>query len=79
MAAIWTLTHSHTMPPFDVSGKEAYSKHCGKRRKFSPFPTMFSSLFKTEIIIYVTFILSYANAFNLVKFLSSGNGLKVIS
>ena len=27
------LTHSHTMTPFDVSGKEAYSKHCGKSRK----------------------------------------------
>ena len=38
---------------------------------------MFSTLSKTEIIIYVTFILSSANAFNLdkVKFLSPGNGL----
>ena len=41
------------------------------------FPTMFSTLSKTEIIIYVTFILSSANAFNLdlVIFLSSGNGI----
>ena len=38
---------------------------------------MFSTLSKTEIIIYVTFILSSANAFILdkVNFLSSGNGL----
>ena len=41
------------------------------------FPTMFSTISKTKIIIYVTFILSSADAFNLdkVKFLSSGNGL----
>ena len=39
---------------------------------------MFSTLSKTEIIIYVTFILSSANTFNLdkVKSLSFGNGLK---
>ena len=30
---IYLLTHSHTMKPFDASGKEAFSKHCGKRRK----------------------------------------------
>ena len=41
------------------------------------FPTMFSTLSKTEIIIFVTFNLSSANAFNLVwsKILSCGNGL----
>ena len=39
---------------------------------------MFSTLSKTEIIIFVTFNLSSANAFNLdqSKTLSSGNGLK---
>ena len=43
----------------------------------SPFPTMFSTPSKTEIIIFVTFNLSSANAFNLVwsKTLSSSNGL----
>ena len=43
-----------------------------------PFPTMFCSLSKTEIIISVTFNLSSANAFNLVwsKILSCGNVLK---
>ena len=44
---------------------------------FSFFPTT-STVSKTESIIYVTFILPSANAFNLdkVKFLSSGKGLK---
>ena len=71
------------MTPFDVSGKEILSKHCGKRRKcwkpaFSPILTIFSTLSKTKIIIYVTFILSSANTFNLdkVKFLSSEKGIK---
>ena len=32
----------------------------------SPFPTMFSTISKTEIIIFLTFSLSSANAFNLV-------------
>ena len=44
----------------------------------SPFPTMFSPQSKTEILIFVTFNLSSANAFFLVwsKILSCGNGLK---
>ena len=42
----------------------------------SPFPTMFYTLSKTEIIIFVKFNLLSANAFNLVwsKVLSCGNG-----
>ena len=28
----------HTVPTFNISGKESFTKHCGKRRKFSPFP-----------------------------------------
>ena len=46
----------------------------------SPFPTMFSTLSKTEIIIFVTFNLSSANAFNFhqSKNLSSGNGLNIL-
>ena len=45
----------------------------------SPLPIMFSVLSKTKIIIFVTFNLSFANAFNLVwsKFFSCGNGLTV--
>ena len=76
------LTHSHIMTLFDAYGKEAFRKHCGKRRNcslraISPFPTMFSTLSKTEIIIFVTFNFSSANAFTLVwsKILSSVNGL----
>ena len=43
----------------------------------SPFHTLYSTLSKTEIIIFVTFNLSSANAFNLdqSKILSIGKGL----
>ena len=60
------------MTPFDTSGKEAFENIV---QTISPFPTMFSTLSKTEI--FVTFNLSSANAFNLdqSKILSSGNGL----
>ena len=45
-------------------------EHCGKRRKcwlpaFSPFPTMFSTLPRTNFNISFTFILSLANPLNL--------------
>ena len=47
------LTLYHTIPPFNNPKKKGFGKHCGKRRKcwlpaFSPFPTMFSTLSKTE-------------------------------
>ena len=63
------LTHSHTVTPFDVSGKAAVLKHCGKKEKLLvqtvfPFPTMFSALWKLEITIFVSFNLSSSNAFN---------------
>ena len=29
------LTHSHIMTPFDAPGKQAFRKHCGKRRNCS--------------------------------------------
>ena len=66
------LTLYHTIPPFNNPKEEGFGKHCGKRRKcwlpaFSPFPTMFSTLSKTEILILATFILLPANAFNLVS------------
>ena len=40
------LTHSHTMAPFDRSGKQAFWKHCGKRKncfykQFLLFPQCF--------------------------------------
>ena len=78
------LTHYHTIPTFNAPEKEAFRKHCGKRRKcwlsaFSPFLTMFSTLHKTNFKLSITFILSFANAFNLdqSKILLSGNGLKI--
>ena len=56
------LTFYHTVPPFNDPNEEGFGKHCGKRRKcwwpaFSPFPTMFSTLSKREILILATFIL----------------------
>ena len=52
---ICILTYSH-MTPFDASGKEAFWKHCGKRRnrlykQFLLFPQCFL-LSKTEIIVF---------------------------
>ena len=46
----------------------------------SPFPTMFSTLSKTEVIIFVIFDLSSANAFSLVwsKILLCGNELSLV-
>ena len=73
----------HTIPTFNEPKNEAFWKHCRKKEKmlvtsiFS-FSTMFSTLSKTEIIIWATFILSSANAFNLVtsRILSFGKELK---
>ena len=68
------LTHSHTMTPFEnIVGKK---ENCFYKQ-FLLFPTMFSTLSKTEIIIFVTFNLSFASGFNLVwfKILLCGNGL----
>ena len=69
------LTLYYTIPTF----KEAFSNQCWKRRKcwyqaFSPFPTIFSTLSRREIVILITFDLSSANAMNLVssKYLSCG-------
>ena len=61
------------MTPFAVSGKKKpFQNIVGKgenagNQHFLFFPTIFSTLSKTEIIIYVTFILSSANALNLDK------------
>ena len=52
------LTHSHTMTPFDAFGKEAYQNIAGKGENAG-------NQFSTLMIIYVTVILSSANAFNL--------------
>ena len=45
---------------------KAFENIGGKGEKaFSPFPTIFSALSKTEIVIVGTFYLLSANAFNL--------------
>ena len=81
MSILYMLTHSHTMTPFDRSGKEAFWKHCGKRRnclykQSLLFPQCFL-LYQRQKLSF-SFELSSANAFNLVrsKILSCGNGLK---
>ena len=62
------LTHSHTMIPFDAPEKQAFWKHCGKRRNcskraISPFPTVFYTrldnfqpfFVKFEIVVFKLF------------------------
>ena len=70
------------MEPFNTSEERSLLKTLWEKEKLlvqaiSPFPTIFSTLSKTEIIIFVTFNLAFANAFNLVwsKILASVNGL----
>ena len=77
----WTLYH--TIRTFNNLEKEAFWKYCKKRRKscqpaFYPFPTMFSTLPKSNFNFWVTFILSSTNDFNLdqCKNLSFGTELK---
>ena len=74
------LTHSHTKTPFDGSGKEAFWKHCGKRRnclykQFLLFPQCFL-LYQRQKLSFLLH-LSSANAVNLVwsKILLCGNAL----
>ena len=73
------LTLSRAIPGLYDPVEESFWKHCGKRRKcwspaFSLFPTMFSTLSKTNLNFWVTFILSSANVLSLAesKMLSSG-------
>ena len=61
-------------------GKKPFENIVRKREiacAISPFSTMFSTVSKTEIIIFVSFNLLSANAFNLVwSKILCGNGLK---
>ena len=71
------LTLYRTVQTFNDPKQERFGKHCGKRKTlwekentlakmlaFSPFPTVFSTLSKREILILATFNLSSARAFN---------------
>ena len=76
------LTVFHITLTFNNLEEGGFGKHCGKRRKcwkpaFSPFPTVFSTLSKGEILITTTFDFPSANAVNLVlsKNLLFGRGL----
>ena len=63
------LTHSLTMTPFDIPGKQAFWKHCGKRRNCSwaifPFPTVFSTCLDYFLPFSSNLKLSSANSFSL--------------
>ena len=64
------LTNSHTMTRFDAPGKQAFWKHCGKRRNclsraISPFPTVFSTHLDNFLPFSSNFKLSSANSFSL--------------
>ena len=69
------LTHSHKMTPFDVTGKEAFSKHYGTRRNAGDQHFL---LFPQCYVLYqrqrLTFILLSANAFNWSNFCCLGMG-----
>ena len=58
-------TLDHTIPTFNDFDKEAFWKHCEKKRKcfsqaFSPFPTMFSTIPKVNFNFHVILISSSA-------------------
>ena len=64
------LTHSHSMTPFDAPGKQAFWKHCGKRRNcslraISPFPTVFSTSLNNSLPFSSNLKLSFAKSFDL--------------
>ena len=77
------LTLYLTIPTFNDPEKEGLENR-GKTRKcwlpaFSPFPTIISTLPKTNFNFSVTFILSSPNAFNLDKFKNLLVGKKLIN
>ena len=58
------------MTPFDTPRKQAFGKHCGKRRNcslraISPFPTVFSTGLNNFLPFSSNFKLSSAKSFNL--------------
>ena len=50
------LTLYHTIPTFNHPMEEGFGKHGGWLPAFSPFPTVFSTLSRREIIILTTSI-----------------------
>ena len=66
----YKLTHSHTMTPFDTPGKQAFWKHCGKKRNcseraISPLHTVFSTRFDSFLSFSSNLKLSSGNSFSL--------------
>ena len=81
---IFTLLH--TIPTFNDTEKEGLENHGGLRKRenagyqhFSPFPTIISTIAKTNFNFSVTFILSSPNAFNLDKFKNLSLGKELIN
>ena len=62
-----SLTHSHTMTPFDAPGKQAFLKHWEKEKllAISPFPTVFSTRLDNFLPFSSNLKLSSANSFSL--------------
>ena len=80
----WVLTLYHTIQIFNnPQGRRLWKTLWEKEKmlvtRFSPFPTMFSTLSKREIIILATSNFTSANAFNFVqsKILSFGKELTI--
>ena len=81
--SVTLLTQYHTGQTFIDPNRDAFCKHCGKRRKagnrhFLLFPQFFSALHKINFKFSVTFILLSADAFRLdqSKILSFGKEWK---
>ena len=78
------LTLYHTILTYNDPKIEAFWKHWGKKRKcwypaFSPFPTVFSTLSKTNFNYSDTSDLSSANAFNLDRCKNLSFGKEFVS
>ena len=68
--AITFLTLSQTSPGFYASAVQLFGKHCEKRRNcsqraISPFPTVFSTRFRSFLPLSSDLKLSSANSFSL--------------
>ena len=76
MISVFTLYH--TIPTFNDPELKVFENNVGKRENACSFPTMFSSLSKTKVIILATFNFSSANGFSLdqSRILSFGKELK---
>ena len=59
-----TLTHSQTMTPFDAPGKQAFWKHCGKRRNCLSNFSFSHNVLDNLLLFSSNLKLSSANSFS---------------